>query len=460
MRPFTRVKNVLLNIRRRDNRVGIPTENVLREFVYLDEVSVYSLLASRRGSIATEFSEQESASLSNEISGSIGVGLAGTGASLNSKLQGTQVKQSQVLRKATIQSSFKDLYESELNIFAIGDDMGVCNSQKIIASELEDRFDDLVKQGIIINPSRLTRGALFEVEVELETDPIYRLVAAMATISDIIEDTPDFFETEVLATLPEMRSAGRLIDNLLAGLVPIRGRLLDFVCINTPQRSLLVRRDLINKSTLNDSSISSPVFVVGVTQNDLFWKDIRRVLFSGASYNVFCRLTSKGLTNSWNPVKGAEVLAGIDPSFDEQLRTFGDIAHQAVTTGSTDGTMERNQSQDYNEQIVRNYANSLAEVHGHKIEPDKLDILLSDISLDDSSLSTIDDQRLIFDSVTRQIENEFAFKTSGDMLYTLRSKVLTDPHSTSDAKEHQTIPTQNIQKNEFYLDAEFIGIYW
>ena len=34
---------------------------LLREFVYLDEVSVYSLLASRKQGIATEFSESQTA---------------------------------------------------------------------------------------------------------------------------------------------------------------------------------------------------------------------------------------------------------------------------------------------------------------------------------------------------------------------------------------------------------------
>ena len=55
-------------------------------------------------------------------------------------------------------------------------------------------------------------------------------------------------------------------------------------------------------------------FVVGVTQRDLFWKDIRQVLFSGARYTVFCRLGMSGLADKWHPVKVADVLAGIAPT--------------------------------------------------------------------------------------------------------------------------------------------------
>lgn len=35
-----------------------------------------------------------------------------------------------------------------------------------------------------------------------------------------------------------------------------------------------------------------PIFVVGVTERDQYWKDIRRVLFSKSRYTVFARLAS------------------------------------------------------------------------------------------------------------------------------------------------------------------------
>ena len=46
----------------------------LREFVYLDEVSVYSLIASRLGPIAAEFTEKQTASLQSETKSSLSVG--------------------------------------------------------------------------------------------------------------------------------------------------------------------------------------------------------------------------------------------------------------------------------------------------------------------------------------------------------------------------------------------------
>ena len=46
-----------------------PPSGLLREFVYLDEVSVYSILASRKGGIATEFTESQTASLNSDVGG-------------------------------------------------------------------------------------------------------------------------------------------------------------------------------------------------------------------------------------------------------------------------------------------------------------------------------------------------------------------------------------------------------
>ncbi len=89
----------------------------LREFVYLDEVSVYSLNASRLGSVAADFTETRSSSLQSEVRGSVGVGAKGTPtAGLNSRLLAGQSRESQVTRTATVQSAFKEFYEFELEL--------------------------------------------------------------------------------------------------------------------------------------------------------------------------------------------------------------------------------------------------------------------------------------------------------------------------------------------------------
>ena len=59
---------------RRWRAAGQNRHTPLREFVYLDEVSVYSLIASRLGPIAAEFSETQTESLQDQsgVSGRLG----------------------------------------------------------------------------------------------------------------------------------------------------------------------------------------------------------------------------------------------------------------------------------------------------------------------------------------------------------------------------------------------------
>ena len=87
---------------RNRNRARSMSSEPLREFVYLDEVSVYSLLASRKHGIATQFTESQTASLNSELGSSLNIGFAGLGSKLDGKTQSSQSQASQVIRKATV----------------------------------------------------------------------------------------------------------------------------------------------------------------------------------------------------------------------------------------------------------------------------------------------------------------------------------------------------------------------
>ena len=57
--------------------------------------------------------------MNSELKGSLGVGLAGISANVGGKRQTGQVQASQVLRKAIIQTSFKELYDIERPALAL-----------------------------------------------------------------------------------------------------------------------------------------------------------------------------------------------------------------------------------------------------------------------------------------------------------------------------------------------------
>ena len=296
MRFTSRVRDWLRRPRRRP--VTPSSDGLLREFVYLDEVSVYSILASRKGAIPIEFTENQTASLHSDVGSSIGVGAGFINARLDSKLHANELRGSQVLRKSIIQTSFKELYEIERQALALAPLGGNCVPTVHTISDLESRLDQEPKDPWLINPRTIRRGELMELEVDLEADPIFRMTSIITTLRELLEDNEHLFGNEIAAKLPEMRSLARVLDGLLVGLVPIRGRLVDYSWASIASRDVLVHQLLLDQLSPDTPLTVYPAFVVGVAQRDLFWKDIRRILFSQAQYTIFCRIAVSGLSTS------------------------------------------------------------------------------------------------------------------------------------------------------------------
>ena len=109
--------------------------------------------------------------------------------------------------------------------------------------DLEARLAAHDKKDVwLVDLCELSRGELIEVEVELEADPIFRLVSVITTFRDLTEGNDQLFDRTVTALLPQMRSIARVLDSLLAGLVPIQGRLVDYDSASINGRDVLVHR--------------------------------------------------------------------------------------------------------------------------------------------------------------------------------------------------------------------------
>jgi hypothetical protein len=96
-------------LRRRWRRAGRNDNEPLREFVYLDDVSVYSLVASQVGMIVTELTETQATSLQSDVSSLVGASAGVAKAQVGSRIQASETQSSQVLRKAIVQTTFKQL---------------------------------------------------------------------------------------------------------------------------------------------------------------------------------------------------------------------------------------------------------------------------------------------------------------------------------------------------------------
>jgi hypothetical protein len=278
----------------------------LREFVYLDEVSVYSLMASRHGPIPAEFTDTQSVSSQEEIGSSLGASSVIAKAEFNSRMSTSQTQGSQVLRRSTVQTTFKTLYEQELKsdslaMRPISEDM---EPPEIVSlDDLIAKREELESRGWIVDPVKLMRGQLFEVEVRLEAEAIFQFSAVVSAVLEIVQDDPETFGIDRDETFDQVSAVNRVLEKLLVGLVPVRGHAEDYEVVELGGQEWIVHRRLLNVLAGTNSLTTSPLYVVGVAERSLFWKDIRRVLFSSARFRVLCRMGQDNLQKrlSWFP---------------------------------------------------------------------------------------------------------------------------------------------------------------
>jgi hypothetical protein len=132
--------------------------------------------------------------------------------------------------------------------------------------------------------------------------------------------------------LAEVQRLSQVLERPLSGLVPLQGRLVDYQILGSGDYELIVHRRLVEALDLPAQELT----VVGVASRELFWKDLRRVLFVGAQYTVFCRIARPGLQRQWNPVKLAEVMSELAPNLEDQLQQLV-VQIQGAIRGAAQG---------------------------------------------------------------------------------------------------------------------------
>lgn len=282
----------------------------LREFVYLDEVSLRSLLASQKGGITDSTSEQAVEASEASIAGTVAASAPGIGkAEVASRYQTTNSSTIQTSRKATVQSWFRELHEiPNLRRIEPASVEAPLAAPALIA-EVEDR-------SLVYSAAALGRGELIEVRVTLAADPVFQLGTMLAEFSGMADDYPDMFKANnSLAGLRQAVPINRILQRLLAGLVPVRARAVDYVVVEVDGTEYAVHRKLV----LGLDLPYIPLEIVGVTEHEAYWKDLRRVLFSDAEFTVLARVSRPGLHSSWTPVKLADLFAEATPDLVAQI---------------------------------------------------------------------------------------------------------------------------------------------
>lgn len=418
-------------------------DSPLREFVYLDDVSVYSLLSSRIGAVADSITEMQASTLSTELTGSGKIGEDKLGSlSGGARLGYSRNKSRQVLRKATIQSTFRELSKLE-EPRTLGHPGGELPPP--VASD----WMSLLETGHghwVIPAAKLQRGQLIELEVELDSEALYEFVAIFSTVAEATKRARRLFG-DAAATIDEVEEGMELLRILLAGLVPVIGRVKRYVVIRSGDKVALIRRELVAHLPESFDAETRDLQLVGVTEEDLYWLDLRRVLFSRSTYTVLARISSSGLQTEWNPVKLMDLLGRVDPSLPLKLSKLALGAHQAVLPIESPNAEAR----------LSAFADLASEAFGWNVDDDQRAQIAKQVALE-SSITDYDSEVEATNKVLDLMKPQDAADIDHEQVPALRRQA-----EQVVAVKTPIAPSADIVDKPFpadLIDAEIIGIYW
>ncbi len=302
----------------------------LREFVYLDEVSLRSLLVSQKDTIPEEvsraISRAEEAELSNKVSADAAIAKAEAGA----RYQTSNSSTVQSSRKAIVQTLFKEFRDEKALDYAL-----VVRTEPVQKFNSIEDIPDAVGADAAVAASSFKRGALVEIEVTLEVDPVFKLGTLISEFTAMADESPAIFGqagTSGQSMLSEALPVNKVLQRLLAGLIPIRAKAVHYSVVAVGASEYVVHNDAIADLEVE----RHPLEVVGVTEHLGYWKDIRRVLFSSGKFTMLCRVSRDGLQKTWTPVKLADLFGEVAPSLVDQINGASRAGLNGMSAAATD----------------------------------------------------------------------------------------------------------------------------
>lgn len=427
------------------------TKNPLREFIYLDEVSLQSLLSSKNGEMTSTTSTQETQSVEAEFRTSASVAATGIGkAEAGSRFQTQNSSTLQTAKKATVQSWFRELdkvpnlrlLETVQQVRAFSDtrDLASCSNRSVCVRE--DRF---------------SRGSVVEFRVRLAADPIFHLVTIVSEMKAMAEDYPTMMARNGgLDQFGEIEGISRVLQRLLAGLIPVRAEVIDYVVVEFEDQEYLVHVDAIKGLDIEHR----PLEIGCVTELDAYWKDIRRVLFSDAEFTMLGRVAKGGLQAGWTPVKLQDLLGQLAPDLalqiDDAARIMFDVKRRGVPRSEAKphflALLER-----YSEAHLAEFETNLEQDQEEAINRKIAELATHGPSVSDQTAALKELAKFLAEVTGNEIEPQRALELRETARESSGLPYFDPPASTAPAAPTGDEP---LPKNERFLDVEVVAMYW
>lgn len=427
------------------------SNNPLREFIYLDEVSLRSLLSSQKGEITSSTSEEVTKSFEGEYrsSASMGSDKVGKG-ELASRFQTRNSSTLQTAKKATVQSWFRELDKIR--------GIRLLETVQQVRSFAEiSKLSTCSNPSVSVNTANLKRGEIVEFRVRLAADPIFHIVTLASEFKAMAEDYPEMVAVNGgLKQFNEIEGISKVLQRLLAGLIPVRAELLDYVVVEVEGKEYLAHVDAVQGLNIQQR----PLEIVCVTELDAYWKDIRRVLFSNAEFTMLCRVSKNGLQKKWTPVKLADLLAEFVPDLTEQLNNAAEFIFNS----------SRSQKHRVDEEVTLRAALSIyADAFSFELEDnvpqsvkDDVRSLIDSLEVDDKSVTY---QKAAFKTVADFLSDKLGKSIDPEKDLLLREQARMSvrlPYFKSLTPNPAVTPSTPAKKTDEnrYLDVEVVAMYW
>jgi len=428
----------------------------LREFVYLDEVSLGSLLASQKGEITENITSQ----LGNQQVAETGGKMSANSpvlpsVEINSRFQTTNSNALQTLRKATAQSLFRELHKLP----------SLRKIQPVEISEAADSLENLFSgqfSHAVHNAKDLMRGDLVEFKVKLSASWIFQISSMVAEFSDMFDESPMLLMEHIkFNDLYQAKNANKIINRLLAGLIPVDGIVSDYIVMQYGSEKFIIHKDI----TTNIDITFSNLRIVGVTEHLAYWKDIRRILFADNEFTMLCRLSKNGIQNDWNPIKVADIFKDFAPDLAKQI----EVSSRTAMLQSAGGQRVQNTDPAVAKLTfaLARYRNKFLEKIDHCLTDDQISELDREITSLTVEAFTAEGQRSAFAAARAMIESHTGLTIEPSVDLELRESIRKSleiplfPQPSQESPHATELNHAEIQVEEAnLLDVEVVAIYW
>jgi hypothetical protein len=312
-----------------------------------------------------------------------------------------------------------------------------------------------VIEGRAISSEDLTRGKLMELEIVLAADPVFHASEAAALILDIVREDTEVFGVADSMTMSQISAGTRMLSKVLAGLVPIRCQLVSHARVSLDRNAWLVRREEANALKDRSSALKvEDVILTGVAESTSFWRDSRRVLFSGSRFRVLCRLADDGFQDSWDAIKLSGVLKIRDVNLGSLLRGAAYTIVSDAPVGAAPASEEMSQYVE----IFDRYVRDLSRLAGVTLDLESALLMAKPSNPGSNPALIVDWFRAMVEPLEEHILAHSSESVTREDLSGLRMEAILAILNKSSSADHPD-GSQEPERGLF-LETEIIAVYW